>query len=122
MHAYVPAPVLQFDDFVNIGTVVQGNTAAKVIEIRNVGTEEGTFFFEFDNSLPLKIEPSSATLAPPKAHRDAAAEDRVLRGISAGDDGGRAAAFDPELDAVLNRDSIKVKIEFQGTDLGVFRE
>ena len=122
MFAYVPAPVLQFEDFVNIGTVVQGNTAAKVVEIKNVGTEEGTFYFEYDDSLPIKIEPRSATLAPPKSHREAKAEDRALRGISAGGDGVHAAALDPELDAVLNRDSIKVKVEFQGTELGVFRE
>ena len=80
-----------------------------MVEFRNVGMRTGTVNISWDKSLPLKITPESFDLEAPK----------------------RQQAYDDEFDedeleddstfVVQRKTTQQVKVEYSGTELGVFR-
>jgi hypothetical protein len=49
---------------VNFGVVLVGSPVTKKISVYNEGGMEGSFRFVYDETLPLKIHPSSGVLGP----------------------------------------------------------
>lgn len=107
LHAYMPAPDIQFDGFVNLGAVVVDNTSSALVEMRNEGHRTGKFKITWDPELPIKITPAKGKLAP------------------------RGAFVDMDADGVMEEDEFVVgakgkstetiKVELTSSDVGVFR-
>ena len=98
LRAYAPAPMLEFDGFLNLGTVVLGDTVAKYVDIVNIGRREGRVSITWDADAPVTISPAEFVLAGTEDDDDAMA-------------GGRSAA----------PSSRRVKVEVQGNDMGAMR-
>jgi hypothetical protein len=98
LRAYAPAPMLEFDGFLNLGTVVLGDTVAKYVDIVNVGRREGRVSITWDADAPVTISPAEFVLAGTEDDDDAMA-------------GGGSAA----------PSSRRVKVEVQGNDMGAMR-
>ena len=64
LHAFAPAPRIEFDGFVDFGVCVTDNPVSKIIELKNVGMAIGEYEIEYDDDLPIKIEPRKGTLHP----------------------------------------------------------
>lgn len=112
LHAYVPAPKIEFDGFVNLGVVVRDNTAAKYVTLRNTGHRAGRFRINFDPELPLQVSPAEGVLQPGTRLPGDAAGGEASDDEDASGMGGAAHAGHSEE---------RVRIAFTGHELGVFR-
>ena len=63
LRAYAPAPKLEFDGFLNLGTIVLGDSVAKHLDIVNIGQVEGRVSIKYQNDADITISPTQFTLA-----------------------------------------------------------
>ena len=70
LRAFVPAPLVEFDGFADLGVVVVENKASRVIEFRNTGHKRAEVTIKYDDTLPLNITPTTFFLAPKGAFED----------------------------------------------------
>ena len=63
LRAFAPAPQLEFDGFLNLGTVVLGDTVAKYVDITNVGRREGRVAITWEADAPVTISPPEFVLS-----------------------------------------------------------
>ena len=109
LHAYIPAPKIVFDSFVNMGTVVQKNSVTKFIDITNEGHKGGAFKISYDESLPITVSPKEGFLNPRGKYMDL-------------DNDGRMEMDEGEfVEGAAGKFQEKIRIDFIGGDLGVFR-
>lgn len=64
LHALAFAANIQFDKFVNLGTVVTGSSIVQYITFRNNGKKRGAFKMTFKEDCPLRITPTEGVLTP----------------------------------------------------------
>ena len=64
LHAYLPAPSVSFEGFLNFGNMVLGSHASQNVTLRNDGAVASTFHIHYDSALPIKISPDHGTLEP----------------------------------------------------------
>ena len=64
MHAYQPAPDIQFDPFVNMGLTSISKVKTSIVQFRNEGSRKGQVSLNFDRTISpeLTIEPDSFVL------------------------------------------------------------
>ncbi|KAJ4455693.1 putative flagellar associated protein [Paratrimastix pyriformis] len=62
--AYIPYADIQFDSFVNFGTVNQDSCITRWVTLTNTGKQRGEYRFVYDESLPIQITPTAGTLDP----------------------------------------------------------
>ena len=104
LRAFVPAPRITFDGFVDLGTIVADNTASYYVDIRNEGLLDGAFKVVYDSKLPLTITPKEGVIRG----RASRSEDAALVA-------GRGVA------SLEHCHACRVKVELHPKDLGVFR-
>jgi len=110
LRAFIPAPNITFDGFLNLGVVVKGNTITKYVDFMNDGFREGTFNIEADESSSLSISPCDGKLSARGRFEDL-------------DGDGRMEADEGEfLMGGAGKYHEKVKMEFVANDLGDFRQ
>ena len=135
LHAFAPAPRIEFDGFVDFGVCVLENATSKIVEFKNVGMAIGEFEIEYDEDLPIKIEPRRGTLHPlnPPLKIDLAgkvSDDEDDNSL----DSEASSAFErkrsknmegkPKLELEENfpkKTSARIRIEYTGKELGAFR-
>lgn len=63
LHALAFSANIQFNNYVNLDSVVVGSTTVKYVTFTNIGKKEGEYKIKFEDST-LKVTPASAILAP----------------------------------------------------------
>lgn len=63
LHAFVPRPELELDSFIDFGMVALGASNVVDVELRNVGSRPANFKIEYDEALPLRINPRTGVLS-----------------------------------------------------------
>ena len=104
LRAFVPAPRIAFDGFVDLGTIVADNTASYYVDICNEGLLDGSFKVVYDSKLPLTITPREGVIRG----RAGRADDAALAA-------GRTVA------SLDHCHTCRVKVELHPKILGVFR-
>ena len=138
LHAFAPAPRIEFDGFVDFGICVSENAVSKIVEFKNVGMAIGEYEIEYDEDLPIKIEPKRGTLHPlnPPLKIERPAE------IDSDDEADDDESVDSEASSAIARrerqereekarkeaeenfpkkTSERIRIDYTGTELGAFR-
>jgi hypothetical protein len=109
LHAYIPAPKIVFDSFVNMGTVVLDNSVTAFIDITNEGHKGGSFSISYDESLPITVSPKEGFLNSKGSYVDL-------------DNDGRMEMDEGEfVVGAAGKFKDKIRIDFTGKTLGMFR-
>ena len=64
LHAWGRKSDIQFNSFINFGTIQSNGASTQLLSLRNVSAFTGAYRIEFDKSVPVTIHPSSGTVAP----------------------------------------------------------
>jgi hypothetical protein len=108
LNAYIPAPDIQFNGFIDMGVIVYQNKNTAVLDFVNDGYAEGSFNITYDEALPIRVTPQQGKLEAKGSFVDKDQDGRM------------------EEDEFVAKDkslySKQVKIEFTGENVGNFRE
>lgn len=106
--ALLPPANIDFESLANLEFCVPEVPVSKHVTFTNTGTEAGTFKISYDETLPIKITPTTGTLAAGRMNVDL-------------DGDGRMEGGDEFVETKDGSNKINITIDYEATELGPFR-
>lgn len=106
LHAYTPAPNIEFETFCDLGVVVLGNKISKFVEFTNFGHRQGEISIECDDTNFI-ISPTKFVIGPKGHFIDQDKDGRMEE--------------DEWVDFPRDQWSQKIRVEIVGQDIGPLR-
>ncbi len=107
LHALRPTPRLVFNPVLSFNKVLLESTTTAFVDLKNLGHREAVWSIEWNDESPVRITPSSGTLAPRGKFRDVDADGRMEE--------------DEFFEGAAGQWVQRVQVDFTGEEVGEFR-